>query len=159
MRAPTTLLTVAATLLAATSAVASDIATTTVAATAQLGARTSLTVSTDLLRFDVTGSDTPAIATVDFVAGARTRSDGEVVLTVEPLRAIEGPGGAADADAAVEFAGDGTGTLAGRLEAAAPAVAGRWIGSGRRTGRLRFSLRSPASGAYTLPVRFVLSAP
>jgi hypothetical protein len=38
-------------------------------------------------------------------------------------------------------------------------VAGRWIGSGLRTGRLTFALRSAVAGTYSLPVRFVLSAP
>ncbi len=137
---------------------ASERATATVAASAQFNTRTSLIVSTDTLRFDVTTAGTPALVSVDFVAGARTRADGEVVLTVEPVRAVEGPGGAADVEASVEFAGEGEGTLAGQI-APAPVVAGRWTGSGRHAGRLRFSLRAGAPGAYTLPVRFVLSAP
>jgi hypothetical protein len=118
-----------------------------------------LVVSTDTLRFDVTDAETPAVVSVDFVAGARTRAAGEVVLTVERVRALEGPGGAADVEASVEFAGAGEGTLAGPLEPTAVAVGARWIGSGRRTGRLRFSLRAGVAGAYTLPVRFVLIVP
>jgi hypothetical protein len=140
-------------------AAASDRATATLAAHAQFVSRTSLTVSTKTLHFDLTDPGTPATVRVDFVAGARTRPGGEVVLTIEPLRAIEGPGGAADAGASVEFAGETEGTLAGTISTAAPAVAGRWVGSGRRAGSLRFSLRSSVAGAYSLPVRFVLTAP
>ncbi len=138
---------------------ASERATQTIGASAQFHSRTSLSVSTDVLRFDVTSAGLPATIDVDFVAAARTRTDGEVVLTVEPVRAIEGPGGAADVEASVAFAGEGAGTLAGQIAPSSAAAAGRWTGSGRRTGRLRFSLRAGAAGAYTLPVRFVLSAP
>jgi hypothetical protein len=138
---------------------ASERVTVTLAATAELNSRTSLTVSADTLRFDVTAPGSPAIVSVEFVAGARTRAAGEVVLTVESLREVEGPGGAADVDTAVAFAGDGDGTQAGRLRPAEPVVAGRWTGSGRRIGRLRFTLSTETVGAYTLPVRFVLSAP
>lgn len=144
---------------ASSSISASERATQTVAASAQFNTRTSLIVSTDTLRFDVPTAGTPAVIDVDFVAAARTRADGEVVLTVEPLRTIEGPGGAADIEASVAFAGEGAGTLAGLIAPSSAAAAGRWTGSGRRTGRLRFSLRAGAPGAYTLPVRFVLSAP
>jgi hypothetical protein len=138
---------------------ASERITVTIAATAELHSRTSLTVSADTLRFDVTAPGSPAMVNVEFIAGARTRAGGEVVLTVEPLRGVEGPGGAADVDTAVAFAGDGDGTQAGLLRPAEPVVAGRWTGSGRRNGRLRFSLSTDTVGAYTLPVRFVLSAP
>jgi hypothetical protein len=62
-------------------------------------------------------------------------------------------------DATVAFSGDGGGTQSGLLGTADPVVAGRWTGSGRRTGRLRFSLNTDTVGAYSLPVRFVLSAP
>ena len=40
-----------------------------------------------------------------------------------------------------------------------PSVAARWNGSGRRNGRLVFTLRAPTASAYTVPVRFVLAAP
>src|SRR5688500_3485268 len=77
---------------------ASERVTVTIAATAQLNSRTSLMVSTDTLRFDVTAPGSPAVMSVEFVAGARTRAEGEVVLTVESLRGVEGRGGAADVD-------------------------------------------------------------
>ena len=129
----------------------------TVVVTASFTSKTSLRVSTELLRFEVTDSGAASVA-VDFAAGARTRAGGEVVLTVEPVRALEGPGGAADVETAVSFDGVGEGTHSGAL-ASAPSVAGRWSGSGLRTGRLQFSLHSNVAGTYTLPVRFVLSAP
>jgi hypothetical protein len=81
------------------------------------------------------------------------------MLSVEPLRDVEGPGGAADVESSVTFEGEGEGTMAGRLTTAKPVVAGRWIGNGRRNGRLIFALRAAARGSYVLPLRFVLSAP
>ena len=127
--------------------------------TAMFGSRTSLKVSSQLLQFDVTEPGRDAIATVDFSAGARTRQGEEVVLTVEPMRAIDGPGGAADVETALTFTGQGDGTLSGTLDPIAPTVAGRWHGSGLRTGRVTFALRVNAAGTYQVPVRFVLSTP
>jgi hypothetical protein len=140
-------------------AAAADSTSATVAVSASFASRTSLKVSSQLLQFDVSDPASPATAAVDFSAGARTRQGGEVVLTVESVHAIQGPGGAADVDAAVTFAGEGTGTLSGALQPSSSTVAGRWTGSGLRTGRLVFALRAGASGAYTLPVRFILTAP
>ena len=138
---------------------AEDTKTVVVQANASVGSRTSLTVSSQQLQFVLTEANQPAVATIDFVAGARTHAGAEVVLTVEGVRSLEGPGGAADVDAAITFAAEGEGTLAGAMSSHAPAVAGRWTGSGRRTGRLSFSLRAGAPGTYTMPVRFTLSAP
>ncbi len=126
---------------------------------ATFSSRTSLHVSADLLEFDVASPGRPATAAIEFSAGARTRPDAEVVLSVEPLRGMDGPGGAADVESPVSFAGEGGGTMSGTLASSGAAVAGRWIGSGLRRGRLVFALRSGAAGTYTLPVRFVLSAP
>lgn len=138
---------------------AADVATASVAVDVQVANRTSLRVSTDLLQFEVTRPDEPATAAVEFSAAARTSHANDVVLTIEPLRAIDGPGGAADVETAVTFSGDGGGTLAGTLASATSAIAGRWRGSGVWAGRLVFALRASASGTYTLPVRFVLSTP
>jgi hypothetical protein len=138
---------------------ASDSTTATVAVSATFGSRTSLKVSSQVLQFDVRDPAAPATAAIDFSAGARTRQGGEVVLTVETVHAIQGPGGAAGVETSVSFAGEGTGTLSGALTSASASVAGRWAGSGLRTGRLVFNLRAGASGSYTLPVRFILSAP
>jgi hypothetical protein len=125
----------------------------------QVQGRTRLTVSTRVLHFDVVNPGVPAVATLDFVAASRTRTDSEVVLTVEPQTWLDGPGGAADVETEVSFTGEGEGALSGRLAASTPVAAGRWTGSGRRTGRLSFNLRAGAEGAYVMPVRLVLSAP
>ena len=139
-------------------AVAGDSASASVVVTAHFSSRTSLKVSTQLLRFDVARPDQAAIAAVDFSAAARTPLDAEVVLSVAPLCGVEGPDGAAAVDTSLTFAGEGDGTLGGNVSTAVPVVAGRWVGSGVRNGRLVFSLRA-APGTYTVPVRFVLSAP
>ena len=148
-----------ATAFAPARAAASDTATAVVVVSAQFGSRTSLRVSTQLLQFDVASPGQSATAAVDFSAGARTQSGGEVVLAVEPVRAVEGPGGAADVESSLSFAGEGDGTSAGTVGSITPTVAGRWSGSGLRPGRLVFSLRAGARGTYTVPVRFVLSTP
>ena len=138
---------------------AEETASTSVAVTAQFSSRTSLKVSGQLLQFAVLAPGEPALATVEFSARARTRRAGEVVLTVEAVSALEGPGGPECSEGAVTFSGEGDGTAAGALHSAAPTVAGRWVGSGVRTGRLTFALRSGVAGSYSLPLRFVLSAP
>jgi hypothetical protein len=143
---------------AAPAAAQSDTATATIVVSARFQSRTSLRVSTELLQFDVRAPSEPAVVAVDFSAGARTHEGAEVLLSIESLRAPEGPGGAADVESAVTFAGDVAGMVGGTLSTT-PAVAGRWAGSGRRTGRLFFTLRAAVSGAYRIPVRFVLSAP
>lgn len=136
-----------------------DTASRALTVSATFSSRTSLKVSADLLRFDVASSGQPATATVEFSAGTRTQSGAQVVLSVEPLRGVEGPGGAGDAETSLSFAGHGEGTLGGMLRGTGPTVAGQWIGSGMRHGRLVFALQADASGTYTVPVRFVLSAP
>ena len=142
-----------------TTPAAAETATASVTVTATFSTRTALNVSAQVLQFDAADPRRAATASVDFAAKARTVAGGEVVLSVEPLHAIEGPDGAAGVEAAVTFEGHGEGTLPGRVTAARPAVAGRWSGSGRRDGRLIFQLRAAARGSYILPVRFVLSAP
>jgi hypothetical protein len=134
-------------------------ANASVVVTAQFGSRTALKVSTELLRFDVTTADRPAVAVVEFSAAARTRQGGEVVLTVERAGTLSGPGGAADVETSLTVSMAGDGGSAGALDPSAQVVAGRWVGSGKRAGQLAFSLRSPVPGAFTVPVRFVLSAP
>lgn len=163
MRLPTvavpSLIVALAVLLAPRGAAASETATATVTVSANFASRTSLKVSTELLQFEIGAPADEAIAIVEFAAGARTHHGGEVVLTVEPMRATEGPGGAADVETSLTFAGEGEGTLSRTLRPMTPTLAGRWIGSGRRTGRLKFSLRAHVAGSYRLPVRFVLSTP
>ena len=133
--------------------------TATVTVRVQVSGRTALRVSGQQLAWELPYDATSATALIEFTASARTRSGAEVVLTVEPERWVEGPGGAADVDAMVTFDGSGSGTHAGQLRPAAPSVAGRWIGSGQRTGRLSFELHAGVAGSYRLPVRLVLSTP
>ena len=137
-------------LLAAPSAAESaETISTTVAVVAEFSTVTSLRVSSQTLQFAATQPDLPAVAVVDFVAGARTRQGGEVMLAVEPQAGF---------DVAVMFTGEGAGLLSGTLASTGSTPVARWTGSGLRTGRLTFSLPQTA-GAPTLPVRFVLSAP
>jgi hypothetical protein len=145
--------------LATPLAASADQAAASVVVSAQFNSRTSLQVSSRLLQFDVANPAEPAVASVDFSAGARTATGAEVVLSVEAERALDGPGGAADVETSMSFAGQGEGTLQGRVDAHAPSIAGRWNGSGRRAGRIVFSLRAAAAGTYAVPVRFVLSTP
>jgi len=136
---------------AASLSAASDSTTRSVTAHAEVASRTSLAVSNQLLQFTVVHPGDAAIATVEFVAGARTPAGAEVMLTVEAQQDLPG--------ANVTFAGDGEGTLHGAMTLLHPSLAGRWVGSGRRSGRVSFALRATAPGTYTLPVRFVLTAP
>ena len=139
---------------------AADGAATNVVVTAQFSSRTSLRVSTDVLRFDVALDGDPATAAVDFSAGARTHAGAEVMLSVERRRSVGGSGDGTELESSVRFAGHGNGTLDGSLDSASSqAVAGRWAGSGLRHGRLVFALHDSAPGAYVVPVRFILSAP
>jgi hypothetical protein len=133
-------------------------ATSTVSVHVPVASRTSLKVSSQIVEFSVLQADGDARASVDFSAGARVASGADVVLTVEPLRQLEGPGGAADVEASIVFDGDGDGLVRGRLDNG-PAVAGRWQGSGLRQGRVWFTIRANAAGTYTVPLRFVLSTP
>ena len=144
--------------LAAWPAYAADSASATIAVNVQVHARTVLRVSTTELRFDLPTDRAVATAALEFSAAARTGRDAEVVLTVECLRALEGPGGAADVDSLVTFAGEGEGTIGGQIDSL-PVVAGRWLGSGRRDGQLRFTLHAGVPGTYQVPVRLVLTAP
>lgn len=117
--------------------------------------RTSLRVSTDVLRFDVAAPDVPASVVVDFSAGARTARQGELVLSLEAPDV--NPDGAPELP--VTFVGQGEGTRSGALHSTGSSVAARWTGSGLRTGSLIFTVRAPTPGQYIVPVRFVLSTP
>ena len=137
---------------------ASNEATASVTVSAQFASRTSLQVSAHVMRFEVVDPLQPAVASVEFSAGARTSLAEEVVLSFEP-GALVTPLGAADVDTAIHFSGEGDGVSSGGIETGNPTVAGRWIGSGKRNGRLVFSLRSDARGEYSMPVTFSLSTP
>jgi hypothetical protein len=145
--------------LSGTVVAADEIARANIIVSVDVASRTSLKVSSELLHFDVSQRDGTATAAIDVVAGARMVAGSDLVLTIEPLRGLDGPGGAADAETTLGFEGDGQGLLAGRLVPAQSAVIGRWHGSGLHEGRIVFTLRATAAGAYSMPVRFVLSAP
>ena len=145
--------------LVAVPAAAADNASSTVSVHVTVASRTSLRVSNDLLHFAIDRDRGTATASVDFVAGARLPGGSDLVLSVEPLTAIDGPGGAADAETEISFEGEGDAVSGGTLAAVGPTMAARWQGSGRRSGRLVFTLHASAAGVYDLPVRFVLSTP
>jgi hypothetical protein len=151
MRSPAIAALVIASAFASAPARAADTANATVVAKAQLNARTSLKVSSELLHFDVTEPGKPVVVAIDYVAAARTQAGGEVILTVEAVCGLDAP--------PVTFTGEGDGAASGLMTSAGPSVAARWIGSGLRSGRLTFSLEASAAGGYSMPVRFVLSAP
>jgi hypothetical protein len=138
---------------------AEEVSRAAVAVNAQFAARTSLKVSSELLRFEGVAPGATATASIEFTAGARTPSDADVILTVEPMLAIQGPGGAADVETSLSVSGEGQGLVSANLSATSGTVIGRWQGSGLRAGRLVFSLRANAAGNYSVPVRFVLSTP
>ena len=138
---------------------AQNVASRDVTVNVNLVTRTSLKVSSRLLRFDVTQPNEPATAEFEFSAGARMPAGCDVVLTVEPERGLDGPGGAADAAADLRFSGEGQGLLAGPIAMGQNTVVGRWQGSGLREGRVVFTLRASAPGSYSLPVRIGLSTP
>jgi hypothetical protein len=141
------------------SAAAAETASASVVVSAQFTGRTSLKVSTDILHFDVNVAGEAATSAVEFSAGARTQAQGEVLLSVEQRRGMTGPDAVSKNESALTFAGQGDGTLEGVVGAASRVVAGRWIGSGLRHGRLLFTMRADTSGTYVVPVRFILSAP
>ena len=129
-------------------------ATHSLTATATFGPRTSLEVSSQVLRFHITDGS-GAEATLSFAAGARTRTDGEVVLVFE----IVDQGGAPQG--ALSSVGGSDGTIAGPVQTEArgtPSVAARWAGGGMRTGAVTFRLHAPPV-QYDIPVKFQLRIP
>ncbi|HEX5473679.1 MAG TPA: hypothetical protein VFX12_03370 [Vicinamibacterales bacterium] len=140
-------------------ALAGDNSVASVAVRAHFANRTALTVSSHVLQFDVPQQGESTTTTVDFSAAARTAAGEEIVLTVEALRGIDGPGGAADVETGVSYEGEGAGTLSGTMNPAAPSVVARWHGSGIHDGHLTFTLHTSAAGHYAVPVRFVISTP
>ena len=128
----------------------------TVNVTATFAARTALQVSSHILRFQVTDPELPAIAIVEFSAGARTLAGADVRLLVQPLSVPEKTGGPSSGPLMVTVIGDGEGLAV--LTTDSPTLAAQWTGGGRRTGRVTFQLRA-AAGTYAIPVRFELIAP
>jgi hypothetical protein len=128
---------------------------------ARVGPRTAVRTSASVLHVDPGAGPGPSIVgAIDVEACARTRTDGEVILTVEALASVDDlAGGAASGAVVIEYAGSEPGMLSGALSRV-PQVAGRWTGSGVRRGTLTFTLRSagPVAGG-SLPLRFLLSVP
>jgi len=108
----------------------------------------------------VAGGSELVLGTIEFDASARTRTTGEVILTVEALRDPDTlTGGPSGGDVVVEFGGSSDGVVPGVLSTG-PQVAVRWTGSGVRHGQIVFTLRSQASTVGgTIPLRFVLATP
>lgn len=140
-------------------AAAQNVASRNVVVNVSFATRTSLKVSSRLLRFDVAEPGASATETLEFSAGARMPAGCDIVLSVEAESGLEGPGGAADVEADLHFTGEGQGMLAGSMAMGRSTVVGRWQGSGLREGRVVFTLRASAAGSYSLPVRIVLSTP
>ena len=124
-----------------------------VTASATFAPRTSLQVSSNVLRFHVTDASIPAVATVDFMAGARTRHGGEVLLTVQLTDSGQLP---TAGDQTLTIAAGTEGTIAGPVAPDAAAIVARWISGGMRNGRVTFRLQA-APGNYDIPVRFLLN--
>ena len=77
-------------ILISMAASAMDVAMVRLAILVQVSSRTSLTVSTDQLRFDSAPGSDAAVVEVDFSAGARIPGGTDIVLTVQPLTATGG---------------------------------------------------------------------
>jgi outer membrane receptor for ferrienterochelin and colicin len=105
---------------------------------ADLRSATALRVSSQVLVFDVTEEGESAVATVEYVASARTAPDAEVILNVEVLK-VGGPAGAADEGETLTVAEPGGRTL---LLQRGEAIAAHWVGGGTRAGQLLFTLRA-----------------
>ena len=133
------------------------------AATADVQGRTCLRVSTTtlvmtILRDTDSGAGASlqkAVATIDYVASARTRNGGEVLLALE-RGPVHGPSGASDLETQVSLGASGLGANAVTDR---PAVAVRWFGSGSRHGTITFTLHASVPGSYSVPVRLTLAAP
>ena len=130
-----------------------------IVASATIAPRTSLKVSAHVLEFRIEPGSTEGVATIEFTAAARALPESQVIMTVSAAGGLTGPGGAADVDVDVAFAGEGSGAQSGALHLTETAATGRWTGGGVRTGRLVFTLRASTPGDYKLPVRFAISVP
>jgi hypothetical protein len=139
----------AAMLLTAPSTAAQQTTTQSLSATVAFAPRSSLSVSTRTLHFVVTDAATPAIATVEISAAARTSTDGVVTLVFETEGLAGQPG------AGLEIVAGAAGAVLGKVPSQQPVVGGRWVGSGARDGRLTFQLRAQP-GTYDIPVAFQL---
>jgi hypothetical protein len=130
-----------------------QIATQSVSATVSFAPRTALTVSTRTLHFVVTDALTPAASSVEFSAAARTLTDGNVALMADAAGMLALPSGVS-----LEIVSGPDGIVPGALSPQQPVVAGRWTGSGVRSGRITFQLRAQP-GSYDIPLALFLQIP
>lgn len=145
--------------VAGSSPAAAQTSTGVATVTATFAPRTAFRAAASSLEFHVITPDQPAMASVDFVASARTWAGAEVRLLVEPAGAVSGPGGAADVETRLVLESGGDGVVPGDVPLSGRSTAARWTGSGRRSGRLVFSLRASAPGRYAIPLTFLVSVP
>jgi len=148
---------------------AADSVTVPIAFHSTVAPSTSLHVSQSELLVEVPAGSTATVyaGSIEFRALARTRTGGDVLLSVETDAVLAGPvdspGGPAVADAnaaSLQFEGSGTGTLSGVLAQGTQQIVGRWSGSGLLTGTVQFRLEGALTpGFHRIPLRFVLTAP
>ena len=136
-------------ILTSTPSAGQQVATQSLSATVSFAPRTALTVSTRTLHFVVTDALTPATASVEFSAAARTSAGGNVTLMVD---AADGAG--LSSGVSLEVVSGPEGVQPSALSSQ-PVAAGRWTGSGVRNGRITFQLRAQP-GSYDIPVALYL---
>jgi hypothetical protein len=134
--------------LAAVAGTGQQTSTHSLTATLTFAPRTALTISTPTLHFVVTDAATPAYATVEYSAAARTRADGEVTLVMRVSGDVA-PG------VVLSISGGSDGVAVGEVASRQDVAAARWTGSGLRTGRITVAL-SARPGTYDVPVTFLL---
>lgn len=133
--------------------------TVSVRATAVVSERISLSVSADVLHFVVEVGSDEAAATIEFTAGVRAAPGRAVLLLAEPAGDLEGTMGGAVSAGELRFEGEGDALPSGVLAGGASRIVARWIGGGRRHGTVVFHLRGAAPGAYSIPIRLLVSVP
>ena len=137
-------------ILTSTPSAGQQITTQSVSATVSFAPRTALSVSTRTLHFVVTDGLTPATASVEFSAAARTSGDGSVTLMVDAADTAGLPSGVS-----LEIVSGPDGVVPAAFSSQQPVAAGRWTGSGVRNGRITFQLRAQP-GSYDIPLALFL---
>jgi hypothetical protein len=133
---------------------AQTVGTGTLVLNVSFAPRSSLTVSTPRLRFDVAEDGTVGDAVVDYRVAARTRRDGGVLLTVASNGGVEAENGVSTTGLTVLCGADAGGPA---LSAGQSRIVARWRDSGLREGTIRCRLVGTAApGRYSLPVTFAV---
>lgn len=130
-----------------------------VRATAIVSERISLSVSAEVLQFVVEDGSDEAAARLEFTAGVRAVPGRDVLLIAEPAGDLQAATGGPVSAGELRFAGEGDAMLSGLLVGGAPRIVARWTGGGQRRGTIVFHLRGAAPGAYSIPVRLLVSVP